>query len=195
LFVLIISKLEISYSHCYHGGRQEFNTSIDSSGKWISQHAWGNTENTTLIGYGLGYNGVKWTNSKISLNLDSLNITGGSQMVNNITSSSQWIQRHVWGNLGISDKDQISRQMIASSLQSWSEHYGWGNSQVYLFTDLYGKHAVGGKQMASSDDSSKPLVEVYTWGSKTDQEQLIVECKCWSFHYGWGNSWIYLYLN
>jgi hypothetical protein len=168
------------------GGLQEFNTSIDSSGSWVPLHSWGNTDNQQMIAYGLGWNGSIWTNSKVSLSLPQ-KISGGSQKVNNKWSSSEWAQQHVWGDT------TGPAQLIAISLQRWSQRYSWGNSQVTFYHSNNGKQVVGGVQLATSMDSSKPQVEIHRWGRETDQKRLIFETQAWSKHYGWGNSFVYLF--
>lgn len=140
---------------------------------WSEQYGWGNS----FIGF--------FTSTKPS---QYVNVLGGTQKNSDITSQADWIQTLNWG-LETGEAVQIA------AAQSWSQAYGWGNSQIalaYVDEDPW-LTIVGGFQQCNNLSSSASWVTVSSWGQQSGPTALIAQCQAYSEKYGFGNSQVFFY--
>jgi hypothetical protein len=115
-------------------------------------------------------------------------IVGGNQMNTNMESNKPYVSTLAWGT---QVPDQTP-QVIASGL-SYSSAYGWGNSNIGLFTSstpgTY-SNILGGIQQNSNLNSSAAWVQTLNWGLGTGTPMTIASAQSYSTNYNWGNSQI-----
>jgi MAC/Perforin domain len=100
---------------------------------------------------------------------------GSLEQHNNNSSSDTWVE-------GTARGKEIGRRVSVGYAESYSEAYTRGNACLWLWlstgmekTDLPGLAVYGGRQMQSNYDSSQPLKEISSWGSRTSKGKQLQE--------------------
>jgi hypothetical protein len=136
-------------------------------------------------------------------------VFGGYQTFNDLRGQDAWQRDGDWGL----PHDGAPQAVLAC--QAYSTAFQWGSSEVILCrstgaetesrsdraSDLQRFVVYGGRQRTSDLTSSAAQVEIGRWGVDTHPEtntalteQTIAQGKAYSAAYGWGNSWLSLFI-
>jgi hypothetical protein len=181
----------------YVVGGNQMNSNMNSSAPQVLTLAWGTQvpkQTPQPIFQGLSWSpAYGWGNSFVGFFTNPtpsqyINILGGTQKNSNVTSEAPWIRTLNWGL-------ETGEPVEIAAAQSWSDAYGWGNSQIsfaYIDENPW-LTIVGGYQECNNITSSASWIKVSSWGQQEGPKALIAQCQAYSNEYQFGNSRVFLY--
>lgn len=181
----------LEWGHPDDGAVQE----IGGAKAWSPVYGWGNSFITLRLSTGKELQSTP--------NLRGMVVYGGRQRASNDAMNDPAVDVWSWGiRTHPLTNEPLQEQRIATG-RSWTQQYGWGNSEITLFVGPLDNRAdngwvvVGGEQIVSNHSQSKPWIPTSSWGARLGggvAGQQIGMVEAWSQAYGWGASQIKLHL-
>ena len=118
-------------------------------------------------------------------------VVGGRERASSLDAGKEWVEIARWGKT-------TDHEVHVADFRTWSPTYGESQGRLDFFIDFADEPGAirGWREMVTSRDSKSPYVEMVSWGSRKDLDEVeVADFRCWSPKYKEGHAHLYFYVD